>query len=268
MDIIADTKIIFIDIDGTLTNSDKEVSDKTIEVMQQIINKDIKVILCTGRWNTYAAQKSKEIGATSITISNSGNLVYDYEDNEIIYINEIKKEHLYGVFDYCNEHNFDCALNGIMKRFLNNDSNREGQKVSNIDEIDEPISELNIHMNTLEEAIEFKAYIDGDPFLGTGFISESVINYDPNSDNYEFDVFVKGAGKGDGIKALIDYLGIPLSQTMCFGDYINDYSMFKECDIKVAMDNGTDKLKELADYITLTNDADGVAAFLEDTLLK
>jgi hydroxymethylpyrimidine pyrophosphatase-like HAD family hydrolase len=54
---------------------------------------------------------------------------------------------------------------------------------------------------------------------------------------------------------------------MCFGDYINDYSMFQECDIKVAMDNGTEKLKQLADYVTLTNDTDGVAAFLEETLL-
>lgn len=267
MDIIADTRIIFIDIDGTLTNSEKEVSDKTKEVIERIIAKGIKVILCTGRWNTYAAQKSKEIGATNITISNSGNLVYDYENNKIIYINEIIKEHLIDVFKYCNDHNFDCALNGINKRFLNTHSIREGQKINDIYEIDEPISELNIHMSTLEEAIVFKQYIEQDSFLGTGFISESIINYDPNSDNYEFDVFVKNAGKGDGIKELIKYLDIPISQTMCFGDYINDYSMFKECDIKVAMDNGTDKLKQLADYVTLSNDTDGVAAFLEDTLL-
>lgn len=267
MDIIADTKIIFIDIDGTLTNSNKEITPRTIDVIKQIIKKDIKVILCTGRWNLYAANKSKELGATPITISNSGNLVYNYETNEIIYINEIIKEHLIDVFNYCNEHNFDCAMNGIKKRFVNTISIREGQTITNIQEVDEPISELNIKMSTLDEAIAFKQYIDADPYLGHGFISESIINYDPNSDNYEFDVFVKNAGKGDGIKALLSKLNIPVSQTMCFGDYINDYSMFKECDIKVAMDNATDKLKELANYITLTNDTDGVAAFLEDTLL-
>lgn len=267
MDIIADTKIIFIDIDGTLTNSNKEVSDKTKEVIKQIEEKGIKVILCTGRWNLYAAQKSKEISATPITISNSGNLVFNYETNEIIYINEILKEHLVDVFNYCNEHNFDCAMNGIMKRFVNTNSIREGQVITNVSEVDEPISELNIKMNSLDEAIAFKAYIDSDQYLGRGFMSESIINYDPNSDNYEFDVFVKGAGKGDGIKALLAKLNIPVSQTMCFGDYINDYSMFQECDIKVAMDNGTEKLKQLADYVTLTNDTDGVAAFLEETLL-
>ena len=131
--------------------------DKTIEVIKQIIAKGIKVILCTGRWNLYAAGKSKKIGATPITISNSGNLVFNYETNEIIYINEILKEHLVDVFNYCNEHNFDCAMNGIMKRFVNINSIREGQVITNISEIDEPISELNIKMSTLDEAIAFKA---------------------------------------------------------------------------------------------------------------
>jgi hydroxymethylpyrimidine pyrophosphatase-like HAD family hydrolase len=54
---------------------------------------------------------------------------------------------------------------------------------------------------------------------------------------------------------------------MCFGDFINDYSMFKVCDITVAMGNSFEELIKLADYITSTNDNDGVAKFLEKNLL-
>ena len=66
---------------------------------------------------------------------------------------------------------------------------------------------------------------------------------------------------------MLTHLNIPVSETMCFGDYINDYSMFKECDVIVAMRNGTKGLKELADYVTLANDKYVVAHFLEQTLL-
>ena len=49
---------------------------------------------------------------------------------------------------------------------------------------------------------------------------------------------------------------------MCFGDYYNDLDMFKACNIKVAMENACNEIKKEADYITETNEKNGVANFL------
>lgn len=267
MDIIEDTKIIFIDIDGTLTNSEKEVTEKTEEVIEKITNKGILVVLCSGRPNAYTINKSKTANASHIVISNSGNLVYDYKNNEVIYINEIKKEHLRHIYNYCETNKIACVFNGIFKGYQNVYSKKDRIIVSSIDEIDEPICQLCITANALEDALIFKEYISKSPIFSTAYISSNVLNKKDNDDEYDFDVMYKNSGKGEGIKKLLEYLNIPVSETMCFGDYINDYSMFKECDITIAMGNSTQKLKELADFTTLTNDNDGVAVFLEDNLL-
>jgi HAD superfamily hydrolase (TIGR01484 family) len=139
--------------------------------------------------------------------------------------------------------------------------------VRSIKEITEPICQLCVTADTLDEALEFKKMIDESNSFSIGYMSENVINKIEDDYEYNFDVMCKKAGKGYGIKKLLKYLNIPIEETMCFGDYINDYSMFKECDISVAMGNSIPKLKKLADYTTLTNDEDGVASFLEDNLL-
>lgn len=267
MDIIEDTKIVFIDIDGTLMNSQKQISQKTNEIIKKITNNGILVVLCSGRPNTYTINKSKEVNASNIVISNSGNLIYNYNSREIIYINEIHKEDLLEMYNLCEQLNLDCVFNGINTRFKNKYSKREGLFINSINEINEPISQLSIEGNDFEGAISFQKYILSSEKFGTGFVSESVLKKEKNASKYEFDVMNKNGNKGQGIKILLKRLNIPISQTMCFGDYVNDFDMFRECDITIAMGNAIDELKKIADYTTLTNDEDGVATFLENELL-
>lgn len=267
MDIIDDTKIVFIDIDGTLTNSDRQITEKTKQVIKKVVDKDIYVILCSGRPNNFTIEKSKIINASPITISNSGNLVYDYKNNKIIAINEIKKENLKEIFNYCNQQHIECVFNGILNCYQNKYSGKDHVKVNSIEDIDEPICQICVITHNFTDATNLKKFISQSKYFQFGFMSTTALNDVENADYYSFDVMYKNFGKGDGIKKLLEFLNIPVSETLCFGDYINDYSMFKACDITVAMGNGTEKLKQLADYIALTNDEDGVAVFLEENLL-
>ena len=75
------------------------------------------------------------------------------------------------------------------------------------------------------------------------------------------------ATKGNGILRLASILGLKKAQTMAFGDGENDLSMIQEAEIGVAMENGIQSLKEAADYVTLSNDEDGVAAAIEHFIL-
>ena len=63
---------------------------------------------------------------------------------------------------------------------------------------------------------------------------------------------------------LLDYLNIEKKQSIGFGDHINDYDLFNEVGFKIAMGNANDDLKEIADFVTLSNDENGVAYFLNN----
>ena len=69
--------------------------------------------------------------------------------------------------------------------------------------------------------------------------------------------------KGDAVKLLLKKLNIDKKYSICFGDSINDFDMFDACGIKVAMGNALDSLKEKADYITESNDNDGITYFFK-----
>ena len=75
------------------------------------------------------------------------------------------------------------------------------------------------------------------------------------------------SNKGSAVKKLLEILNIKKEKTIAIGDDINDLSMFEQVGYKVAVDNAIDIVKENADEITLSNDEDGVAVFL-DKMLK
>lgn len=77
----------------------------------------------------------------------------------------------------------------------------------------------------------------------------------------------KGCTKGKAIRFLAKYLDIPIGQSMAFGDGGNDVEMLSTVGVGVAMGNASDKLKAIADYVTLSNEEEGVAEFIQKFLL-
>ena len=86
------------------------------------------------------------------------------------------------------------------------------------------------------------------------------INYDlsySEPTNIEFNKV--GANKGRGLKKLAEYLGLDMSEVMAIGDNYNDVEMLKATENSVVMANATDEIKSYGNYVTLTNDENGVA---------
>ena len=75
------------------------------------------------------------------------------------------------------------------------------------------------------------------------------------------------SGKVQAIRELTDMLNVPLNEVVAFGDDKNDIDMLKLCGIGVAAGNAISDVKNIADHITLTNDEDGIAVYLEKNLL-
>lgn len=85
-------KAIFIDIDGTLRNNNNKISERTILVINKVIEKGILVILCSGRSRKYVEAISKECNASRYIITSNGGIIYDYQENKIILKSPIEKQ--------------------------------------------------------------------------------------------------------------------------------------------------------------------------------
>ena len=92
-------KLIAIDLDGTLLNSNGIVSNETKKILQEIIDKNIKIVLTSGRMIDSIKTISEEIGRQKYLIAGNGAIVYDVEKCQILYKNFLSKEKILNVIN-------------------------------------------------------------------------------------------------------------------------------------------------------------------------
>ena len=263
-------KYIFLDIDNTLTNSKKNITKYTISIFKKIKIKGIKIILCTGRTNQYAIEMSKRCNCGNIVISDNGSLIYNYENNKVLYSNPIPKDAINTIQKISYNNNIDCALNAIKTRyklsiFKNNDYIKTKNFIKDLNELNENITQIVINSKEKEKLQKAKEQIEE---IGNVKVTNTNINKNINNKSYFCDINMKENSKGKAIKILKEILNMKEDEIICFGDSMNDYSMIESCKYSVAMKNADEKLKEKTYFITeYTNDEDGVAKFIEENIL-
>lgn len=264
-------KAIFIDIDGTLRDSNQKLSQKTIDTIKKVTDKGILVILCSGRPRKYTEQVSRECFASKYIITSGGGNIYDYEQNKILYINEMNKEALIKLYEIANPEDVRFIMNVGEARVANKIKHPDQEEKleesiedfvykhdvvqctiadSNFDKIKKLIPEIE-KVENVEIKNKHKSLVD------TKFIDHNTIYCDIA--NIE-------SNKGNAVKKLLGILNISKEDTIAIGDDNNDLSMFEQVGYRVAVDNAIDIVKEKADEITLSNDEDGVAIFLDKLL--
>lgn len=261
-------KIIFTDLDGTALDNSGNFSNYTKNIFNQIIHKGIYVVLCSGRSNSDMIKKSKDAGVSSFVISSNGAMVFDYNTNKKIYESSIDKNTLEEIWNFANYNNMNITLNGTFNRFKNENSKKSGIIISNISEIKEEITQIVIDTKEFEKITYLRNLIQNyEDIEAKNFGSQIFNNFAPTEDGFELDIVNKGNNKGLAVRNTLRHLNLNDDNALCFGDQMNDYPMFEECGITVATDNASDELKKFANYITSSNDNDGVAEFLENYLL-
>ncbi len=262
-------KIAFFDIDGTLTNSRQELNNNTIETLQKAHEKGIEIVLCSGRTNTYVCNYLKQISGAKYAISSNGAEIYDFENKTNIFEKKMDFLEVKYLWEYCKNNKLSVVLNTINERFANIYTLRPDSKVF-VDSIDflekENIFQIVIadfyynNMKLLEDKIN-------------ELENTNIINFSHDylkkleTGNLWFDIVKNNVNKGNAIKYLLEELGIDSKDAICFGDSVNDIDMFNECGVKVAMGNALDEIKNIATYITDTNDNDGITKFFNEHIL-
>lgn len=255
-------KLIAFDLDGTLLNSKKEIPDNFFDYVRN--NNEYKYCLSSGR-QYYALYKDfKEINDHLFYIADNGAFIFD--NKEAIYKNTMKKEDVLKMIDsiYTND-NLIFVVCGLKSAYMSKKMESKRHYVdmyyARLDFLDDIKEAAHI-----DDIAKIAYYVEGHnaeevektlPKLPDG-ISTCVSGTD------WIDIAKDGISKGVALKHLQKVLNITKDNCMCFGDYMNDYEMFKESKYAIAMGNACKELKDIAYKITDTNDENGVMKILEN----
>ncbi len=270
-------KLLALDVDGTLFNTDGKVTAASIEAIQKAQEKGVQVVLASGRdYEGLPWDQLKDVSIDYVLTCN-GAAIYRTRDRECLREECLDKEQMIPVFE------FILSREVYLSVFINGANYTPTQCFPYVEHMELPDyvkHNLSTKINRMEDMIGYlkehdasiqKATLNFQFREGEYFNREEVKNYleacpninlvDGGFSNLEFTK--AGVSKATGLHMLAEYLGVPMEQVLAVGDSGNDVEMLQAAGIGVAMGNALDSVKAVANDVTRTNDEDGVAAVIE-----
>lgn len=263
-------KAVFIDIDETLTNSQREVTEKTKLEIKKCVENGVKIILTSGRSRREAMDFQEQIGTSPYIVSSNGASAYDAENGVEIYNERIDPQMVLQLIRHSRENGYRIKLNYkdllVMNEAAYPDEKDKEVSYEELERVavEEQVVQCVITSTDFEKMKVFRDYIKNE-CVGIAVANESKRFKNPDlkpSRNYYCDVASVKVSKGNAVKAVCEYFEIKPEEIVTIGDGENDLSMFELTPNSVAMGNSLPEIKEKANYVTASNDEDGVAKVL------
>ena len=261
-------RAIALDLDGTLTNHDKVVTPKTREALLQAESKGAIIILASGR-PTYGIEPVAECLELNqrggyILSYNGGNIV-NAKTGEKLFTQFLPDEVLPLLYMYAKEHNHALLGydgNEIITEMPNDPYVKEESRINKMN-----IRKVEFLLDTLPPH-PTKLLMTGDPKDMLKAENELVELLSNKMDIFRsapffLELVPKGIDKAQSLLRLLETINLTPADMIAFGDGYNDLSMLKLAGVGVAMANAAPEVRADADYVTLSNEEDGVAAALE-----
>ena len=261
-------KLIFIDSDDTLKKTDGSISDRVKMAIEKNRKVGNKIIICTARPRYQTLEVMKETDADSIIVSSNGSEIYDNNDSKIIFNSFIDNESVIKLVKYAYSKDIRLILTMEDYDYVTKEIRNPNQKLLNNHNYEEELTGCHVKQcmfidKKSEEIFKIKDILSVDNKLH--IVDE--INENSLYEEKWFSVSNSNCSKGNALKIVSKYLNIPIENTIAIGNGKNDISMFEVAGLSVAVANASDDIKSKVNHITLSNDEDGVAVFLE-TLIK
>lgn len=263
-------RIIALDLDGTLLNSNKELSAGNLAALSRAANAGIEIVPTTGRFYDGMPEVIRKLPFVHYAITVNGAEVADLRTGDVIYKAELPWDQAVDIMTLLDEYPviYDCYQNNAawmtaeQKKHIDRIvSNEHYRKM--LHGLRQPVPELKRELTQRQQGVQKVQFFTNHPELRLQLMAELPEKFEnlcvssSVSDNVEINQL--HANKGEALMALADHLNIPREATISFGDGLNDLSMLKDAGIGVAMANAEDQVKLAADWITLSCDEDGVA---------
>lgn len=271
-------KLVVSDIDGTLLNSDKDITKANREAIQRAREQNILFTLCTGRIVTMLEYYINTLEIATPIIAANGAIIWDPKTGKPAYEISMDSDEVKGILEICKFYQMDyCALtletsyfskNSVrVKHFqgYNNIAKANGVTEIRLETFDDShhcINDLKIYKILIYDAVSRRINVIEDfikTLKKTGYTS---------SDSGLLDISEVQVNKGFGIKKLAGILGLQPDEVCAVGDYKNDIPMLTFAGFPVAMGNACRELKDHAIFVTKTNDESGVAWMMENYILR
>ncbi|MGG7141946.1 Cof-type HAD-IIB family hydrolase [Clostridium nigeriense] len=276
-------KLICIDMDGTLLNSKHEVSERNKDALKKAKELGVNIAIATGRLFCSARYYSDIIGVdTAVIASNGAYIKTNYEDIALLE-NPMPKDVAIKIYNIVKKYGLSVNFNSwdtlireypvpkthtyyIMNNFL-----PEEKQVKFIINSDNFVNAIEAFEGNILKGIVIEEKENKDHLWAAKKELKSIFGDElhiVSSGNDNFEIMIGSSSKGNAVSYLAKSLNLSPEEVMCIGDSENDLSMINFAGVGVAMGNGLDLLKNAADYITDTNNNDGVAKAIENFVIN
>ncbi len=265
-------KIVFLDVDGTITNYENEIPESAKRAIKAARAKGNRVYMCTGRSKAEVPPELEEIGFDGM-IGGNGSYVEDHD--HVVMHQLITADQCRHIVDWLHSRGLEFYL----------ESNNGLFASENFREAARPVLRLYAGRKGVENADELETddVMHGMVYGGNLYrddvnkVSFILSSYQDHLDSIEEfpdlkpgtwggagetalfgDLGVKDITKAHAVQVLLDYLGASKADTIAFGDAKVDIPMFEACATGVCMGSGGDEAKAAADYVTDAVDDDGL----------
>lgn len=269
-------KVVILDIDGTLINSNKEITKKTKDALLKLQENNIKLVIASGRPTSGIIKYGKELlidKNNGFYISFNGSKFVEASTMNELYDKQIDKEIVKNLVKHLDKfnvktmiHNNDYLLvNDVYDCMIDNDgdylnviqfeskiTNKKLKEVNLVEYVDFPVNKVLVSSDAKYLRENYKEIKE--PF-------KDILNCMFTA-NFYFEFTDKNIDKGSAIENILIPMGYKKEEIMAFGDGENDINMIKLAHIGIAMGNAIESLKEVSDYITESNENDGIALAL------
>lgn len=260
--------MIALDLDGTLTDSGKEIPQPTLHALLKIQKQGFTVVLASGRPTCGMTELARRLQLEKYggyLLSFNGASITDCGTGRILFEQTIPKPFLPGLYSFAREHE-----TGLMTY--------RGDRVITGTRIDKYMElEARINHMTFMEVGDFPSYVDfsvskclltGDPdhmaemeiLLKEKYGSELSIY---RSEPFFLEVMPRNIDKAYSLQVLCGITGLHREQLISCGDGYNDLTMIRYAGLGVAMGNAQESVKAAADYVTASNDNNGILKVIE-----
>ena len=271
-------KMIALDLDRTTLNHNKELSPRTIDTLHRAMAQGVFVVAATGRSYYSLPKKLFDVDGLKYCITSNGAIITDFETKEVIYQNCIDPASVCAVVDATKTANLCVETFVDGKAYIGQKDydeimhhKREARDPEYVRQTRTPVPDIfdtilknrekieNINLNFEELSVrsEWKERI--------AKIEQITLT---SSFAYNLEIGRKTTSKASALQWLMKQLDITGDALMACGDSFNDIEMIKTAGIGVAVANASEDVKAFADYVTDTNDNDGVAKAIEKFVLR
>ena len=283
-----DIRIIALDLDGTLLDSEKRLSEVNRAALERAAKKGILIVPTTGRFFGMMPPAVRDLPFVRYAITINGAQVYDRETDTAIVRDEIPLDMALGVMEVldrfdviydCYRQNWGWMTAALQDKAADYATNEHYLKM--VREFRKPVPELKAHLKATANDGDVQKIMLFARNTQVSDLSSQVLDAIrlelaarfpeikvTSSTWNNIELNIRTAHKGNALKRFAEHLGLGLANCMAFGDGMNDFTMVEAAGLGVAMANAEPEVKRVAKWIAPSNDDDGVAAGLEEWVLN